>query len=170
MQVADARDRLVARLRAGEAGAELLDHLQHLQDFDEIVLGEAPHDGALGRRDLDQAFADQALDRLPQRRARDAEDGADLAFIDPRAGREPAFDDHVAQLIEHFAVERAAHDARHVLKAVARQGGVVLGHKSDPRCSAGGEIHYRILHAAYSYATLEATEMRRGASVMTVCQ
>jgi hypothetical protein len=36
-------------------------------------------------------------------------------------------DDHVAQLIEHFAVQRPPHDARHVLEAFADRRGLAAG-------------------------------------------
>ena len=95
-------------------------------------------------------------------------------------GAQAPFDDHVAQLIEHLAVQRAADNARHVLKAVARRQRLRrrsfqsrLGSPSrlGRPCGAwGSKFNSSMLHAAYSYARLEASGKGRRRAGMSVAE
>jgi hypothetical protein len=111
---------LIAASVADPAPRRLFQRLEHFQDLADVAFGESAHHRALGRYDLDQALAGQRLDRFAQRRSRDAERGADLAFVDPRAWRQGALDDHVADLVQHGIMQGNARDARHAAQAFIR--------------------------------------------------
>ena len=97
MQPLDLGDFGVGDVFAGEAPGETFETAHDLEQFSEIVLAQLPHAGAAVRQQLNQSFGRQYLQRFTQRRARDAQHLAKLAFGHPTATRNVAFDDVVAQ-------------------------------------------------------------------------
>ena len=106
MQPLDLGDFGVGDVFAGEPPGEAFQPAHDVEQFAEILLAQLPHPGAAVRQQLDQSFRRQHLQRLTQRRARDAQHLAKLAFGHPAAVGNVAFDDVVAQPGQDLVVQR----------------------------------------------------------------
>ncbi|SOZ35842.1 hypothetical protein CBM2605_A230097 [Cupriavidus neocaledonicus] len=89
------------------------------EDLVQVLLGQFIDETAAARLQPHQAFGGEHLERLAQRRARDAERFGHRAFIDPCARHQRMRVDHGAQPVCHFQVQRLLDDA-HAISCVAR--------------------------------------------------
>jgi len=109
MQVDERRDLGVARVHRLARRVDL----QHADQF-EHVLGvirrEGLDDRPAQRQQFDQSFGGQHLERLAQRRPRDAEMRGQLQFRNPLAGRQLVLDDQIPYPRDDFLVQRRPHD------------------------------------------------------------
>jgi hypothetical protein len=90
------------------------------EDVVEILAGNLGHVAAAARLQFDQAFRGENLERLAQRRARDAVLLGELLLIDPGAGRQFMGEDTLAQSFGHFLVKRGWCDTVHDDGVVSR--------------------------------------------------
>ena len=82
---------------AGKAPGEAFEPAHDVEQFCQIALAQLPHPGAAVRQQFDQSFRGQHLQGFAQRRARDAQHLAKLAFGNATAVRNVALDDVVPQ-------------------------------------------------------------------------
>ena len=73
-----------------------------------IGFAELDGDGAPVWQQLHQALGGQHLDGFAQWRTRDLQHLAELALVEFGAGRNPTFDQHLAQLLGHLLVQCGA--------------------------------------------------------------
>ncbi|MNT17582.1 hypothetical protein D3C72_1527380 [compost metagenome] len=86
---------------AGQLAAGGFQRAHHLEQVVDRFLGQHHHLGAPVWQQCDQAITREHLECLPQRGARDLEQVAQHALIEPGTGRQIAFHDHGAQALGH---------------------------------------------------------------------
>ena len=99
----------------------------HVEQFAEIVLAQLPHAGAAVGQQLDQPFGRQYLQRLAQRRARNAQHLAELALRHAAAVGNVALDDVIAQPGQDLVMQRLVFPAGSRLRSQALVEVVSLG-------------------------------------------
>ena len=89
---------------------EALDATQGFEQVHELPNRQLRHVGAPSRHELDQSFSGENLQRFAQRSPRNLKLLAELRFVDPFARRQPSLDDHVANPLGGFIMERPPAD------------------------------------------------------------
>ncbi len=108
----------LADMRAGETAGERLERTHDLEHVFDVAVVQACNARAAIGQELDEPFGGQHLERLAQRRARDAETRAKLPLGDPCARRQCPLDDEVTQLADHGVVQV---DAPAAIQTIARR-------------------------------------------------
>jgi len=85
-----------------------------------IAFAEPDRHGAAVRQQIDESFGGHELDRLPQRRARNGQQRAELALVELGARRNVPLHQHLAQTQCHLVVQRAPRNSYDVCHALLR--------------------------------------------------
>jgi hypothetical protein len=101
VQRLDFGDFRIERAGAGELAGQAFQRAHHFEGVLDLGHRHLRHDRAAVRLQHDQALDRQRLERFAQRRARDVQLFAQHALVEPGAGGQHPFDDHLAQARTH---------------------------------------------------------------------